>query len=595
VLPGPDGGFLVVDGNQYWIGSTAPDGGVAVVAGSGMGWGNTDDLGISALLAQVSSLLVDPASGVVYFASSAEPGIRTFDPATGQVKTWLADVGSGPGVGGRALARDAAGNFYLAEDATQVIRKITPQGVSSVLAGTSGQSGFQDGQGAAARFNSPVGIAVDRQGNVFVSDAANRAIRRISPDGNVVTLVGVNEDVPPADGPPAVARLSWPQAMTIDASGTLYFCDSAMIRSAAPDGTVSTLLGDWSVLPGHDDGEGGAASMAPGSCGITLDEAGNLLVAEYGSGLVRRLTRSGSTWTVRTILGTAGPSRVSTGPLGTASLARPRAIGVLPGGDLVLGDSAARALLVARACQSTGACACTADSDCLRGSICQSGSCKVSVWAVHLGEPCSFGIPSTPDLYPGNDFTMEMRIKMDYAAYFGGSIYRKWVDGTEDKHFHWNASSVAGRPTDALYIGFAGPANPYSALYFEPPEAQVWHHVAISSDGTTERVFIDGHLTGTLDAGSYAIQDSNGPLYFGKFVNGDPVTSATFSLSEVRLSSGDRYSGDFVPPATMTADAKTRGLWHLDAGVGTTIPDLSGHGHDGTLSGPLGWESMNGP
>jgi len=589
LMAGPDGGFLLADGNKDWIGSVGVDGGLELVAGSAPRSGLSDGLGLLAQLDPVTSLVVDPVSGLVYLASDFEAGIRTFEPATGKVKTWISDVGSGAGAAMRALARDSSGNFYLTEGNNQLIRKITAQGVSSVLAGSSGQSGFLNGQGAAARFNSPSGIAVDLQGNVFVSDSGNHAIRKISPDGNVSTLVGKNDGMPPVDGPPAVARLSWPGGMTIDASGTIYFCDGVSVRSAAQDGTVTTLVGSVIGPLGRSDGEGNAASLNAYDCGLTLDAAGNVLLAESGTGVVRRLTRSGSTWSLKTILGTAKPSHVATGTLQTASLARPRAIGVLPDGDLVLGDAAEASLLVARACPASGPCTCTRDADCSRGSSCASGSCRVQRWALHLGTDSSFGIPGSVDLYPGNDFTMEMKIKMDYAGLINGSIYRKWVDGTEDKHFHWAASAEPGKPTQALYVGFEGVGNPAPFLYFEPPEAQSWHHVTISSDGVTVRAFVDGHLTGAMDAGPDPIRDSNGPLYFGNFINGDAPGDANFTLAEVRLSSGDRYSGDFVPPASMTADAKTRGLWHLDAGVGTAIPDLSGHGHDGTLSGPLGW------
>src|SRR5262249_367468 len=143
----------------------------------------------------------------------------------------------------------------------------------------------------------------------------NHAIRKISPDGNVSTLVGKNDGMPPADGPPSVARLNWPGGMTIDGSGTIYFCDGVSVRSAAQDGTVTTLVGSMIGPLGRSDGEGNAASLNAYDCGLTLDAAGNVLLAESGTAVVRRLTHSGSTWSLRTIIGTTGPSHVATGTL----------------------------------------------------------------------------------------------------------------------------------------------------------------------------------------------------------------------------------------------------------------------------------------
>ena len=85
------------------------------------------------------------------------------------------------------------------------------------------------------------------------------------------------------------------------------------------------------------------------------------------------------------------------------------------------------------------------------------------------------------------------------------------------------------------------------------------------------------------------VRDSAGTLYFGRnFDRGDSVANP-YSVADIRLSSGQRYTENFVPEAQLTNDVMTRALWHLDAGTGTTVADSSGNGHPGTLLGPFGW------
>jgi sugar lactone lactonase YvrE len=141
------------------------------------------------------------------------------------------------------LAIDGAGNFYVADILNHTIRKITAAGVVSTIAGKPGRSGYADGTGGAARFNYPAGIAVDHAGNVFVADDVNQVIRRISPDGVVTTLAGSPGVTGNTDGNGGAARFSYPNPMAIDDDGNLYVGDSgsSRIRKITPAGTVSTL------------------------------------------------------------------------------------------------------------------------------------------------------------------------------------------------------------------------------------------------------------------------------------------------------------------------------------------------------------------
>ncbi len=139
------------------------------------------------------------------------------------------------------VAFDRAGNLYVADTGNNAIRKVTMAGVVSTVAGGAG-AGFADGQGKAALFNGPLAVAVDKAGNLYVADTYNDRIRRITPDGVVSTVAG--GDAPGfADGPGALARFDTPSGLVLDKAGNLYIADTVngAVRKLAVDGTVSTV------------------------------------------------------------------------------------------------------------------------------------------------------------------------------------------------------------------------------------------------------------------------------------------------------------------------------------------------------------------
>jgi sugar lactone lactonase YvrE len=565
LMVGADGDLLLVEGYNYWLRNVSSTGVMSLVAGSAPLRKLVDGPGIASRLLEPSALAVDPGSGVIYVASRGDSGIRKFDPESGVLSTFLADVGDGqPAL--RSLALDAAKNLYVAVGETHTIRKITPSGAVRVL---------------STSFVSPGGIAVDAAGNVFVADSGNGTLWKLAPGGNPTLITGVPDGAPPVDGPRGTARLFNPSGLAADSAGTLYFCDRNSVRSATQDGTVTTIAGSFD-LQGHGDGVGSAASFGFLSqpCGIALDGDGNLLIADWGNSTIRKVAHSGSTWTVSTLLGTSQAAEVAPGPISAALLSRPQAVGVLPNGDIVVGDWASASLLVMRACGGASACSCSVDTDCGRGYTCANSMCKAK-WALALGDGASLAVPSTPDLFPGNDFTLEMWLKLDSSG--GGDIWNKWTDSQEDKHLYRFSDVSFG------YIAFTGVTTPYLLTQFTENIPEQWHHLAVSNDGTTERVFEDGVLVGSTPSGTSSVSDSAGTLYFGRnFDRGDSVANP-YTVADIRLSSGQRYTGNFVPDTQFANDAMTRALWHLDAGTGTTVADSSGNGHPATLIGPYGW------
>lgn len=198
------------------------------------------------------------------------------------------------------LAVDQQGNLYVSDYGNHRIRKVTPAGVVSTLAG-SGIMGKFDGAGNTAQFDGPAGIAVDAQGLVYVADTNNDLIRVITPAGVVSTLTGrAGQGL--QDGPVASAKFSYPNHLAFDSQGNLYVSDSRnnRIRKITPQGMVSTLAGGEAGVPaptGYADGPAGSARFA-GPEGIALDRQGNVYVADVNNNRIRKVTPAGVVSTV---------------------------------------------------------------------------------------------------------------------------------------------------------------------------------------------------------------------------------------------------------------------------------------------------------
>lgn len=141
------------------------------------------------------------------------------------------------------VAVDGAGNVYVSDTLNNTIRKVSATGAVTTVAGLSGVSGFQDGVGSGALFNSPGGVAVDSSGNVYLADSGNSVIRKIGPDGVVSTLAGLSGIAGLTDGVGSEAWFNQPRSLVFDSTGILYVADTgnAAIRRVSLAGVVSTL------------------------------------------------------------------------------------------------------------------------------------------------------------------------------------------------------------------------------------------------------------------------------------------------------------------------------------------------------------------
>ena len=186
------------------------------------------------------------------------------------------------------VAVDSSGNVYVGDFGNNKIRKITPAGVVTTLAG-SGTAGSADGLGAAASFNIPFGIAVDGSGNVYVGDAGSFKIRKITPAGLVTTLAGSGSSGV-ADGTGTAASFIMPTGMSVDGGGNVYLGDvgSNKIRKITPSGGVTTLAGTGGA--GAANGMGTAASFNI-PWGVAVDSSGNVYVADRDNNLIRKISQ----------------------------------------------------------------------------------------------------------------------------------------------------------------------------------------------------------------------------------------------------------------------------------------------------------------
>lgn len=316
------GNVYVADTSNHTIRKITAAGDVGTFAGAGVE-GSTDGAGGAVRFRFPSGVAVDGA-GNVYVADTRNQTIRRITPS-GEVSTLAGTAGqpgSVDGLGSAArfdgpsgVATDSVGNVYVADSINNTIRKINPAGEVSTLAGTAGQRGSADGIGASARFSGPYGLAADSAGNLYVADEYNFTIRKVSPAGEVTTLAGTPGQAGSADGTGAAARFDFPLGVAIDAAGSIYVADSgsATIRKVSPVGEVITLAGTARVF-GSADGVGPAARFSAPS-GLAVDSAGQLFVADSGSSNVRRITATG---TVSTLAGVT-PALSGSGSFGNAA------------------------------------------------------------------------------------------------------------------------------------------------------------------------------------------------------------------------------------------------------------------------------------
>jgi sugar lactone lactonase YvrE len=325
-------------GSAVWLSAEAPTrpGWIArmtLLAGNGLD-GAVDGAGPASRFSDPFGTAVDAHGNVFVADGGASNRIRRITP-DGQVSTFAgahAGFADGPVASAAfdtpsALAVDRLGKLYVADTGNNAIRTVGPDGSVSTLAG-GGEPGYLDGAGRAARFNGPVGVAVDRDGNVYVADTYNDRIRRIGRDGTVTTVAG--SGTPGSqDGPGVSAGFDTPSAIVVDKDGTLFVADTGndAIRRIDKTGTVTTLA------PPLDDGR--ALLRRPVALALTHD---GYLYAGGAGGRIVQLDPRGEH---HLLMDADRPPETSFGSDGSVRLYAPRGIAVKRDGSLVVTDGAA--------------------------------------------------------------------------------------------------------------------------------------------------------------------------------------------------------------------------------------------------------------
>ena len=290
------------------------------------------------------------ASGNLYVADEGNARIRKITPG-GVVSTYAGNGTTGyTGDGGAATAAeltgptgvafDASGNLYILDGGTSHVRKVTPAGIISTVAG-SGISGYTGDGGAAtaARIFCPNGgVAIDPSGNLYIADNSNNRIRKVSTSGIITTFAGNGTSGYSGDGGAATAaELAGPRYILFDAAGNLYISDygNNRIRKVTPSGIISTFAGNGTS--GYT-GDGGAATAAEINAprGIYLDGGGNFYISDFGNYRVRKINSSGI---ISTIAGNGTSGYAGDGGNATAAeLADPEGIVTDASGTVYIAD-----------------------------------------------------------------------------------------------------------------------------------------------------------------------------------------------------------------------------------------------------------------
>jgi len=366
------------------------------IAGSGAA-GSGDGPAANAQFSDQFALASDPAGGFAV-ADAGNNTVRRIS-ANGNVTTVAGLAleraeGTQDGAGAAArfagatsVAVDASGNLYVADADHHCIRKVTAGGVVTTLAGAPGVSGFADGTGTAARFNTPSGVALSPSGNLYVTDTLNQAIRRVSPTGDVTTILGG------ADNP---SPLALPHGIAVTASGTILIADTSnsVIRAINTDGTVLTPYGSIGQV-GTVDGTGSSARFTQPT-GLAVAPNGDIYVTEASQdpsvSRVRKITANGMVSTVAGV-----ENGYADGPGAAARFSRPTAVAADANGNVFVVDTGNQLI---RMISSAGAVST------IGGLVEAPGSSDGTGSNARFFDPRGIAIDSSGNLYIANGTTI---------------------------------------------------------------------------------------------------------------------------------------------------------------------------------------------
>ncbi len=511
----------------------------------------------------------------------------------------------------RGVAVDSAGNVYASDVGDNGVVKISTDGIVTLFAG----NGFYDyaGDGGPARGASlynPQGLAVDTGGNLFLADRDNQVVRKISPGGTITTVAGNGSFGSSGDGGPATAaRLASPVAVALDGAGNLYIAelDGHRIRKVSLNGTITTVAGSGPIGDGQGGftGDNGPATSARlnSPSGVAVDTAGNIYIADSANHRIRKVSTAG---TITTAAGGGSSSLGDNGPATSASLSFPRDVAVNTAGNLFIVDNYNQRI---RKVTPGGTITTVAGSGATgfgAGSFSGDGGPATSA---RLNSPTGIAVDSAGNLYIADNDNYRVR-KVTAAGTMstlaGNGLFKFAGDGGPATSASlYGPSSAVVDPSGNLYItdtnnnrirkvdasgilntiagngipGFSGDGGPATGASLNAPRG-----LALDSGGN---LYVPDNLRIRRVTRAGVIDTVAGNGSYGSAGDGGPATGASFSDPRglVVDSAGNVYVGDaganrvrkFAPGGTITAIA------------GSGAPGFSGDG------GPAASAQLNAP
>jgi len=547
------GNVYVADTSNSTIRKITPGGEVTTLAGAAEQEGSADGTGSAARFNLPWGLAVD-IKGNVYVADARNSTIRMITPE-GAVTTLAGaagQIGSNDGTGSTArfdgaehVAVDSAGNVYVGEQLNETVRKITPSGVVTTLAGAAGQIGSTDGTGSAARFTGPSGVAVDSAGNVYVADGLNSTIRKVTPVGVVTTLAGTAGQFGDADGTGGAAQFAAPTGVAVDRSGIVYVGETYndMIREVTPAGVVTTLAGAGSPS-GGSDGMGSAARFFD-PMGVAVDHAGNVYVIDNQNFTIRKVTPGGG---VTTLAGAVGQSGSSDGTGSAARFVFPLGVAVDNAGNVFVADDDTIRKITPAGVVST-----------LAGAARQSGSADGTGGAALFAGVTGVALDSAGNVYvaDGNNCTIRKITPAGVVTTLAGTAgQRGGADGTGGAAEFWWPRGVAVDGAGNVYVADADNA----AIRKITPAGVVTTLAGAlgqvgSEDGLGSVARFNKPFGVALDAGGNVYVVDTGNSTIRKVTPAGEVTTLAGTPGQTGSADGLGSSAQFFAPYGIAADA----------------------------------------
>jgi sugar lactone lactonase YvrE len=545
---------------------------VSTVAGSGTS-GFSDGSTSSPKFYSPTGIAI-AASGNMYIADSQNHCIRKIT-ASGYVTTF-----AGSGVAGflngtadvaqfnipYSIAVDASENIYVTESTSYAVRKITQAGVVSTLAGKETTSGFLDAQGTNALFAGPKGLTVDSSGNIYVADANNNRIRKITSSGTVTTFAG-DGTAGFLDGQGTAAKFNNPIGVAVTGSGVIYVSDALnnRIRAISGTGLVSTFAGSGAT--GLVNGQGTAAQFNTPRA-LTVDSSGNIYLVDYNNNRIRKITNTGA---VTTLSGTGAFGAVN--GVGTvATFKYPEGIAVDASGNSFVADVTNNSIRKITNSGDTSTYAGTAVRGLENG---QSGTMAM------FNSPIAVAVNSSGITYVIDDFNSCIRkvASNGVVTTFVGNTATGYVDGQGTAAYFNNPKGMVVDAAGNIYV-----ADTFNNRIRKVTSAGVV--TTIAGDGTAG--YLDGQGTAakfnnpyglTIDvAGNIYVADTKNHRIRKISTSGAVTTVAGYILSG--FADGSSTVARFKNPQSITIDNATGILYVAD----TTNNRIRKIATDGTVS-----------